>query len=103
MVDLEPIAADRPATATTRRGRSQRALGVDDTGMGDMLRFDAERLRILVERHLCTPAARAPRELLDDWDEALDAVRQGDADGLPPRAAATCEAERRAAAVVAAE
>ena len=39
--------------------------------MGDMLRFDAERLRILVERHhLHTGSARA-RELLDDWDNAL--------------------------------
>ena len=41
--------------------------------MGDMLRFDAERLRILVERHkLHTGSARA-RELLDDWDRALPA------------------------------
>ena len=36
-----------------------------------MLRFDAERLRILVERHLLfTNSARA-RELLEDWDNAL--------------------------------
>ena len=39
--------------------------------MGDVLRFDAERLRILVERHhLHTGSARA-RELLEDWDRAL--------------------------------
>jgi glutamate synthase (NADPH/NADH) large chain len=39
--------------------------------MGDMLRFDAERLRILVERHLLlTDSARA-RAMLDDWDNAL--------------------------------
>ena len=39
--------------------------------MGDLLRFDAERLRILVERHhLHTGSARA-RALLDDWDTAL--------------------------------
>ena len=39
--------------------------------MGDVLRFDAERLRILVERHhLHTGSARA-RELLEDWDKAL--------------------------------
>ena len=49
----------------------QRALSVEDNGMGDMLRFDAERLRILVERHhLHTGSARA-RELLEDWDNAL--------------------------------
>ncbi len=39
--------------------------------MGDLLRFDAERLRILVERHqLYTGSARA-RDLLDNWDAAL--------------------------------
>ena len=39
--------------------------------MGDMLRFDAERLRILIERHqLHTGSARAA-EILDDWDAAL--------------------------------
>ena len=39
--------------------------------MGDLLRFDAERLRILVERHLLhTQSARA-RALLDNWDAAL--------------------------------
>ena len=49
----------------------QRSVSVDDNGMGDMLRLDAERLRILVERHhLHTGSARA-RALLDDWDAAL--------------------------------
>jgi glutamate synthase (NADPH/NADH) large chain len=49
----------------------QRALDVEDNGMGDVLRFDAERLRILVERHhLHTGSARA-RELLENWDRAL--------------------------------
>jgi glutamate synthase (NADPH/NADH) large chain len=70
MVELEPVIValgdkDDPARP------HQRALSVDDNGMGDMLRFDAERLRILVERHhLHTGSARA-RELLEDWDNAL--------------------------------
>ena len=39
--------------------------------MGDMLRFDAERLRILVERHhLHTGSARAGA-LLDSWGDSL--------------------------------
>ena len=39
--------------------------------MGDMLRHDAERLRILIERHkLHTGSARA-EELLSDWSNAL--------------------------------
>ena len=54
-----------------RAGRTSAPSSVDDNGMGDVLRFDAERLRILVERHhLHTGSARA-RALLDDWDEAL--------------------------------
>jgi glutamate synthase (NADPH/NADH) large chain len=41
--------------------------------MGDPLRFDAERLRILIERHqLYTGSARAGA-LLADWDAALKA------------------------------
>ena len=62
-----------------RAGRASARSSVDDNGMGDMLRFDAERLRILIERHqLHTGSARA-RELLDDWDNALREVREGDA------------------------
>ena len=30
----------------------------------------------------CTPAARAPSSILDNWDASLAQVRQGDADGL---------------------
>ena len=49
----------------------QRAHDVEDNGMGDVLRFDAERLRILIERHhLHTGSARA-RDLLENWDKAL--------------------------------
>ena len=63
--------ARRRATGTIRHGRTSARSSVDDNGMGDMLRFDAERLRILVERHhLHTGSARA-RELLEDWDNAL--------------------------------
>jgi glutamate synthase (NADPH/NADH) large chain len=39
--------------------------------MGDPLRFDAERLRILVERHLLFTGSAKARALLDDWDNAL--------------------------------
>ena len=49
----------------------QRSLSVEDSGMGDMLRFDAERVRILVERHhLYTGSIRA-RTLLENWGYAL--------------------------------
>ena len=50
---------------------TQRAPAVDNNGMGDMLKFDAERLRILVERHLLHTGSARARELLDNWSEAL--------------------------------
>src|SRR5262249_19788101 len=70
MVELEQVGPSNAAADDPGRPR-QRAVNVDDNGMGDVLRFDAERLRILVERHhLHTGSARA-RELLEDWDRAL--------------------------------
>ena len=51
---------------------------------------------------LHTGSARA-RALLDDWDEALTQLRQGDAERLPPRAARLQARERAAATAVAAE
>ena len=70
MVELETVAPVGRRRRTPARPR-QRAVGVEDNGMGDMLRFDAERLRILVERHLLHTGSARARELLDNWDEAL--------------------------------
>jgi glutamate synthase (NADPH/NADH) large chain len=66
------LSSEPPKDAGDDPGRPrQRAHDVEDNGMGDVLRFDAERLRILVERHhLHTGSARA-RELLEGWDRAL--------------------------------
>jgi len=74
MVDVARIARDLPADREDEALRPrQRSLSVDDAGMGDALRFDAERLRILVERHhLLTGSARAAA-LLANWDRALGA------------------------------
>ena len=71
MVDLESVApADAGAIDDPEQPR-QRSVSAENSGMGDPLRFDAERLRILVERHeLHTGSVRA-RELLEDWDNAL--------------------------------
>ncbi|MEQ8771856.1 MAG: glutamate synthase large subunit, partial [Erythrobacter sp.] len=69
-VDLVPVSAEGDLDEGLGRP-SQRARSVHDYGMGDMLRHNAERLRILVERHqLHTGSARAG-ELLADWDNAL--------------------------------
>ncbi|ROT96703.1 glutamate synthase large subunit [Altererythrobacter sp. FM1] len=100
-VDLEKIDPARDEEDGTGRPQ-QRARNVEDTGMGDMLRHDAERLRILVERHhLHTDSAKA-RALLDDWDNALGKFVK-----VMPRdyrrALKQLEAEREEAAMEAAE
>ena len=63
MVELEPVGACRSRRRRTiPAGRTSARVDVDDNGMGDVLRFDAERLRILVERHhLHTGSARRAR------------------------------------------
>jgi glutamate synthase (NADPH/NADH) large chain len=68
IVDLEAIGA---ADASEDGRPKQRAPSAFDNGMGDMLRFDAERLRILVERHLLMTGSARARALLEDWDAAL--------------------------------
>ena len=101
-VDLEGI---RPAADDDDEGTGrpqQRAHSVNDNGMGDPLRHDADRLRILVERHqLHTGSARAG-ELLADWDASLTKFRK-----IMPRdyrrALEAMEDERREAETVAAE
>jgi glutamate synthase (NADPH/NADH) large chain len=71
-VDLENIVQDGDGGDDHERPR-QRPVNVHDNGMGDLMRFDAQRLRILIERHhLLTGSARA-RQLLEDWDTTLAA------------------------------
>ena len=101
MVDLEYVA---PASgAADDPGRpSQRSISVENSGMGDMLKFDAERLRILVERHLLYTGSSRAREILDNWEASLPAFMKV----MPKdyrRALTDLAAERLAAAAVAAE
>jgi glutamate synthase (NADPH/NADH) large chain len=100
-VDLEKISPEPDHDEGTGRPH-QRPSSVLDYGMGDMLRHDAERLRILIERHkLHTGSARAAA-LLDDWDNALRKFIKV----MPrdyARALRQIEAERLEAASVAAE
>jgi glutamate synthase (NADPH/NADH) large chain len=70
-VDLEPIAPPELGLADAPGRPRQRAVSVEDSGMGDPLRYDAERLRILVERHLLFTGSARARELLDNWENAL--------------------------------
>jgi len=70
-LELRPI--DPPGSSPGDGYPRQRAFSVHDSGMGDPLRYDAERLRILLERHqLATGSARAA-ELLGDWPRTLGA------------------------------
>jgi glutamate synthase (NADPH) large chain len=69
MVKLEKVtAADGFEHANMPR---QRSVSVSDAGMGDLLHFDAERLRILVERHLLYTGSRRAKALLDNWEASL--------------------------------
>ncbi|MEM9310208.1 MAG: glutamate synthase subunit alpha, partial [Pseudomonadota bacterium] len=100
-VDLVPIRAEADRDEGTGRPR-QRPRSVNDFGMGDMLYHDAERLRILVERHQLHTGSAVAGELLADWDNAL-----GQFTKVMPRdykrALEAMEAERLEAASVAAE
>jgi len=105
MVELERIAPAEPpphSSADEPFRPLQRASAVDDSGMGDVLRFDAERLRILIERHhLHTGSVRAA-EILENWDQALPSfVKVMPTDYR--RALLELGAEREAAQAVAAE
>jgi glutamate synthase (NADPH/NADH) large chain len=70
-VELEKVGASELGLADDAGRPRQRSASVGDNGMGDPLRFDAERLRILVERHLLFTGSSRARSLLDDWDTAL--------------------------------
>jgi glutamate synthase (NADPH/NADH) large chain len=100
MVELGKVA---PAAGGDEAGRpSQRSVSVENNGMGDMLGFDAERLRILIERHhLHTKSARAA-EILANWDRALGSfVKVMPTDYK--KALSDLAADRATAAAVAAE
>jgi glutamate synthase (NADPH/NADH) large chain len=69
-VALEPVPPPDPDEEDDPLRPRRHSPDVEDSGMGDLLRFDALRLKILVERHhLLTGSARA-RALLDDWERA---------------------------------
>ena len=101
MVDVEPIVPDAEGDEGTGRP-TQRAIDVHDFGMGDMLRHSAERLRIMLERHHLYTGSKRARAILDDWDGSLSRFVK-----IIPRdytrALKQLEAERIAAASVAAE
>ncbi|WP_226637969.1 glutamate synthase large subunit [Novosphingobium profundi] len=101
MVDLESVSATPDEDEGTGRPQ-QRTVSVNDLGMGDMLRHDAERIRVLLERHKLHTGSSRASELLDNFEDALGKFVK-----VMPRdyakALKMLEAERLEAATVAAE
>ena len=100
-VDLLPISPERDEEDGAGRPQ-QRTQSVYDNGMGDPLRHDAERLKVLLERHHLHTGSQRARALLDDWAGTVGKFVK-----VMPRdyakALKQLEAERQAAASVAAE
>jgi glutamate synthase (NADPH/NADH) large chain len=70
MVAIETVSST-PSPADDPERPRQKSISAQDSGMGDMLRFDAERLKILIERHLLYTGSARARSLLDNWNESL--------------------------------
>ena len=80
----------------------QRGVSVENFGMGDPLYHDAERVKVLVERHLLHTGSARAKALLDDWANELKNFRKV----MPrdyARALKALEEEREQAAMEAAE
>ena len=100
-VDIEEISANPDEDEGTGFPQ-QRGTSVYDFGMGDMLRHDAARLRILIERHHLHTGSQKASDILGNWDAELPKFKK-----IMPRdyarALRQMEAERTEAATVAAE
>ena len=71
MVELEPIAAeDEALELLAHQGGDLESHGRVDVSH-DMTRFDAIRLRQLIEAHQAYTGSAVARRLLDDWDNAV--------------------------------
>ena len=105
-VDLLPVSSERHeeegGNGDSGGRPQQRTNGASDPGMGDVLRHDAERVKVLLERHHLHTGSQRARSLLDGFDAALPKFVK-----VMPRdyakALRQLEAERLAAASVAAE
>jgi glutamate synthase (NADPH/NADH) large chain len=103
LLPISPVRDEEDGANELGGGRpQQRSNGASDPGMGDMLRHDAERVKVLLERHHLHTGSKRARELLDDFANSLGKFIK-----VMPRdyakALKQIEAERIAAASVAAE
>jgi glutamate synthase (NADPH/NADH) large chain len=70
MVTLSPV-SEEPQAEPDESAPRARSISVADAGMGDPLRFDAARLRILIERHHRHTGSARAAALLADWPMTL--------------------------------
>jgi glutamate synthase (NADPH/NADH) large chain len=71
MVELQPVPAEAEALeALDHQGGDLETHGVVDV-MRDMTRFDAQRLRVLIERHARFTDSTRARDILERWDHYL--------------------------------
>ncbi len=76
MVDLEPVLAEEEANADRHhQGGDLETHGRVDV-MSDMTRFDAERLRQLIENHARYTNSDRAQKILADWDNYLPKFRK---------------------------
>jgi glutamate synthase (NADPH/NADH) large chain len=71
---MESVTLEGVAPAGTSWGSGapvQKSADVHDNGMGHSLRYDAERLRILLERHALATGSEKAAGLLADWPRSL--------------------------------
>ena len=101
MVTLSSVLPE-PLSEADEDAPRARSISVGEAGMGDPLRFDDARLRILVERHHRHTGSARAAALLNNWESALaDFVKVTPNDYR--RALLDLAAERASARVVAAE
>ncbi|MDB5482273.1 MAG: glutamate synthase subunit alpha, partial [Caulobacteraceae bacterium] len=70
MVTLSSV-LDAPLSEADEGAPRARSPSVADSGIGDPLRFDAARLRLLIERHHRHTGSARARAMLDNWESAL--------------------------------
>ena len=76
MVDLEPVEAELELMEKLHHQRNELASHGRVDVMSDMTRFDAERLRQLIENHARYTNSGRAKEILADWEKMLPKFRK---------------------------
>ena len=76
MVELEPVAAEEETNRMVYHQSNDLQFPPQVDVMGDLTRYDAERLRQLVANHARLTGSSRAKALLDDWSRALPRFRK---------------------------